>query len=81
MKILRRGGGDAGMLLQRRAVANLSNVRGVSGRKSPPERTTSVDILNAVGNTISNTPGTEIPLCHPFLGLGEFPFPITGPLG
>ena len=28
-----------------------------------------------------NAPGTENPLSHPFLGLGEFPFPFIGPLG
>ena len=28
-----------------------------------------------------NAPGTENPLSHPLLGLGEFPFPIIGPLG
>ena len=26
-------------------------------------------------------PGTQNPLSHPVLKLGEFPFPITGPLG
>ena len=28
-----------------------------------------------------SAPGTENPLCHPLLGLEEFPFPIIGPLG
>ena len=28
-----------------------------------------------------NAPGTENPLSHPILELGEFPFPIIGPLG
>ena len=28
-----------------------------------------------------NGPGTENPLSHPFLELGELPFPINGPLG
>ena len=28
-----------------------------------------------------NAPGIKIHLSHSFLGLGEFPFPIIGPLG
>ena len=28
-----------------------------------------------------NAPGTKIPLSHPILKLGEFPFLIIGPLG
>ena len=28
-----------------------------------------------------NAPGTETPQSHPYLELGEFPFPIISPLG
>ena len=28
-----------------------------------------------------NAPGTQTPLSHPILKLGQFPFPIIGPLG